>query len=56
MKGRVRGDKENGGRGGGGEKTKGGERKKKKRLVSTCLKQVTVRETKFSLKIINENV
>ena len=55
MKDRVRGDKENGGRGGGGENTEGGERKKK-RLVSTCLKQVTVHETTFSLKIINENV
>lgn len=55
MKDRVRGDKENGGRGGGGEKTRG-RRKEEIKLVSTCLKQVTVRETKFSLKIINENV
>lgn len=54
MKDGVRGDKENG----GGEEGERRQRaaKKKKRLVSTGLKQVTVPEKKFSLKIINENV
>ena len=54
MKDRVRGDKENGDREEGERRQRAA--KGEKESCKPCLKQVTVLEKKFSLKIINENV